>query len=178
MGVVYKARYLKLNRLVAIKFLSPDLTLDPAASARFIREARIISALNHPNICVIHEISEFESQHFMVMEFVDGETLRAILKRRGSLSVPEVLELGIKVADALQTAHAKDIIHRDIKPDNIMISREGFVKVMDFGLAKLREKENIVRREQEIPDFTSVPGDVAHDTSTSLYGTMAYMSPE
>jgi len=138
MGIVYKAKDLKLSRMVAIKFLSPELSLDKAAIDRFIHEAQTVSALNHPNICILHEIDECDGAHFMVMEFVDGETLRGILDARASLSIQEILDIVIKVADALKAAHTKGIIHRDIKPDNIMISREGYVKVMDFGLAKLK----------------------------------------
>ncbi len=178
MGVVYKARDLKLNRLVAIKFLSPELTLDKDAIARFVHEAQTVSALNHPNICTIHEIDECNGTHFMVMEFIDGETLHGISASRGALPLTEILDIIIKVADALKAAHAKGIIHRDIKPDNIMISREGYVKVMDFGLAKLKSGAELVPSETEPRIADSSPSDYSPYSVSSLYGTDAYMSPE
>lgn len=178
MGIVYKAKDLKLNRIVAIKFLSSELTRDKDAIARFILEAQTVSALNHPNICTLHEIDELNGLHFMVMEFVDGETLRSIIESRRALARHEALEITIKVADALVAAHAKGIIHRDIKPDNIMISREGYVKVTDFGLAKLKETDNPVQSETEPQIANSVTNSDSPYSVSNLYGTDAYMSPE
>jgi serine/threonine protein kinase len=137
MGVVYKALDTKLNRHVALKFLPPEMTRDDEARTRFIQEAQSASALDPPNICTIHEIdSTPEGQMFIVMSFYDGETL----KRRiddGPLSVEESLDLAIQMAQGLTKAHAAGIVHRDIKPANVMVTRDGFVKILDFGIAKL-----------------------------------------
>jgi serine/threonine protein kinase/Tol biopolymer transport system component len=157
MGVVYRARDTKLDRDVALKFLPPELTKDPSARERFIHEAKAASALSHPNVCAIHDIQDHENQMFIVMDFVDGQTLR---EKQGSISFKQAIDIGIQVADGLAAAHEKGIVHRDIKPENIMIRKDGIAQVMDFGLAKLRG--NVTRLTKE----------------GSTVGTAGYMSPE
>src|SRR5438046_2201619 len=166
MGVVYKAEDTKLGRLVAVKMLSDALARDRGALERFQREARTASALNHPNICTIYEVDEVDGQPFLVMELLEGQTLRECDR----LPQEKLIELAIEFSDALATAHEAHIIHRDLKPANLFLTRLGHLKILDFGLAKL-----VAEREDTSNAATAMRDLTASDTTV---GTVAYMSPE
>lgn len=189
MGMVYKAEDLKLGRTVALKFLPEELANDPLALRRFEREGQTASSLNHPNICTIFEVEEFEGQPLIVMEFLDGKTLRDRLAEPNAERMPldQILEIALQTCDGLQAAHSKGIIHRDIKPANIFLTSNGPAKILDFGLAKLVEAEEQTQEkvEESNPSATSstrLEAGTAEDanlTRTGMaMGTASYMSPE
>ncbi|MEI7907041.1 MAG: serine/threonine-protein kinase, partial [Bacteroidota bacterium] len=158
MGVVYKAQDTKLNRIVALKFLPHHLAKGTTEQSRFLQEAQAAGVLNHPNICVIHDVREEDGKQFIVMELVEGATIRETIQK-GQIKIDTAIDYAIQIAEALEEAHSKGIVHRDIKADNIMINSKNQIKVMDFGLAKLKGSLKLTR-------------------TSSTVGTLAYMAPE
>jgi eukaryotic-like serine/threonine-protein kinase len=174
MGVVHKAEDVRLHHMVALKFLSGELAHDPAALERFRREAEAASALNHPNICTIYDIGEDNSLPFIAMEFLDGQMLKDCIAN-GLLSLAQVLDLGAEITDGLDAAHQLGIVHRDIKPTNILVTKRGHAKILDFGLAKLNP--NSADEVTATADATVGPAETELTTPGVVMGTAPYMAP-
>ena len=175
MGVVYRAADERLGRQVALKFLPEKLASDDQALERFQREARAASALNHPNICSIFDIGEYDGKPFIAMELLEGVTLKQRITG-GAMKLDDVIELGSQIAEALTVAHEAGIVHRDIKPANLFVTNHGYAKVLDFGLAKLVAQEDDPTGSTEMPT-QAYQGDHLTEPGSTI-GTVAYMSPE
>ncbi len=174
MGIVYKARDTRLNRMVALKVLPPELLNDPERKRRFVQEAKAASSLNHPNIITVYDIVSDDGVDFIVMEYVAGQTLAEILASR-RLALDDALKVAVQIASALAAAHGAGVVHRDLKPGNIMVDAQGIVKVVDFGLAKLTARKVF----GELSDAQATKTDTAFGTEEgAILGTVAYMSPE
>jgi tetratricopeptide (TPR) repeat protein len=186
MGIVYKAKDTRLGRIVALKFLPENFAHDPYALSRFHREARTASSLNHPNICTLYEVGEHEARSFIVLEYLDGQSLQGLISDH-PLNTDRLLQLAVEIADALEAAQTEGIIHRDIKPANIFVTRRGHAKILDFGVAKLRQRTgsdaDVLTNKEGLRGIAS-PGAVAPDGNPTLtargtaIGTASYMSPE
>jgi serine/threonine protein kinase/Tfp pilus assembly protein PilF len=177
MGVVYEAEDTNLGRHVALKFLTPALAGDEGLLQRFQREARAASSLNHPNICTIHGIEQFESEHFIIMELLEGESLSDRI-RRGPLDIESVLTFGVQIVDALESAHSKGIVHRDLKPANIFVTSRGQAKILDFGLAKIDKADRLALSHKADSEIATAVRPKELTEAGATLGTVSYMSPE
>src|SRR5215469_1663916 len=175
MGEVYEARDTKLGRNVAIKVLPAAFVNDPERLSRFQREARMLAALNHPNVATIYGLEHSDGTHFLIMELVTGETLAERIKREGPVPVEEALKTGVQIAEALEAAHEKGIIHRDLKPANVKVTLEGTIKVLDFGLAAVTQGNAAASDNPENSPTLTMMGATR---AGLILGTAAYMSPE